>query len=151
MIRSFFLLGCVITVGCSARPTFEGTAAQVPEPFTLELRVNSGGQRAVYYVLEPDASLHFGGGRFANIRQAVQDAGILSPEERGRLWQIVVAHRLLAATGQLLPKGQTIYELKVRAGPYRNSLTAADDSVPGLDELDRALFEIQARRRYEEP
>ena len=142
----------LLLAGCSRPHVVDGAPDRLPEPFILELRAISAGQRAVYYVLEADGTLRYGGGRFATTRQAVRDVGRLAAEERLRLWRTITAHHLLDARGQFLPSGgRDVYELKVRAGRRRNAFTAADDAVPGLAELERALFEMQAARRFEAP
>src|SRR5687768_11082015 len=150
-VRFVIAVNILLAVGCVASNAVETSADQLPDPFTLEFRAFASGQRAVYYVLERDGRLRFGGGRHANTRQPLHDAGVLTPEQRLRVWRIIVEHKLLEARGQVFPKRQNVeYEFKVRAGSRSNELRAADDTVAGLDALDAALFEIQSKNRYDE-
>ena len=148
-LRSQIALLVLLLAGCAGSKVSEGSKDALPDPFTLELRAYARGQRSVYYVLERDGTLRYGGGRDANNRLAPHTAGVLSQEERLRLWRLIVNHRLLEARGRgLLPHGTTTYEVKLRAASRRNSFHSADQSVPGLDELDRMLFQLQAHKRY---
>lgn len=136
-------------MGCHGGSVVEGSAQTLPEPFTLELRVLAGGSRSVYYVLDADGRLRFGGGSDARIRSATVDAGVLSQEQRMEVWRIVLENGLLESEGRLIVdhKG-TRYEFNARAGSLRNSFQSEEGDLPGLHALDHYLFEVQSKLRY---
>lgn len=139
----------ILLGGCAGSNMVDRGEGGLPQPFTLELRALSAESRAVYYVLESDGMLRYGAGSDARHRIASIEAGLLSDAEREKLWQIVERYRLLESEGRFFPESENVkYEVKLRAGPRKNSFDCADEDVAGLAELERALFALQRQKRF---
>ncbi len=150
MKRFAILLTLSLLTSCrSGPPIVEGDADRLPQPLAIELRTVEPGKRAAMYRLEASGDLYFGGGREAKIRQAIEPAGRLNDEQRMQLWRIIQKHKLLEASGQFMPKPQRVeYEVTLQAGSKRNRFHTVDARVPGLDELEKKLYGLQAEKRY---
>lgn len=107
-------------------------------------------QRQVYYVLESDGLFNFGGGRDAGIKTAYPD-GHITDVQRRELWQIIVDHKLLQAKGSFMAKRERVaYDLRIRTGSQTHHFNTVDDNVPGLEELEAAMFAMHLAMTYDD-
>ena len=144
-----WVLWAVCAAGCGTNRVVEGDADRAPEPFTLELLALGVESRSVYYVLDGEGMLRYGGGSDARNRLATIEVGKLDDGERLALWRVVVEGGLLDAEGTMFPQRKLVeYEFSVRAGTKNNSIRCADDEVQGMAEFERALFELQTKKRF---
>ncbi|QNN24490.1 hypothetical protein HED60_20180 [Planctomycetales bacterium ZRK34] len=149
MRKRVWLVATVMLAGCAgSQPVSD--EGPYPTPLTIEYRSLSKDRRYVYYRLDADGMLNFGGGRDAGIREA-SPAGKLTDAQRAELWHIIQQHQLMSATGSgaFSDYEKARYEVKLRAGTQQNAFNAVDDQVPGLKALDEALFNMQAAMRYD--
>ncbi|MAE61814.1 MAG: hypothetical protein CMJ49_10725 [Planctomycetaceae bacterium] len=134
--------------GCSGPGRVDVDGGSLPSRFEIELRALQADQRQVYYVLESDGMLSYGGGREAGMR-AAEPVGHLTDEQRLELWQIIVDYKLLEAEGSFMAaSARAQYDVRLRAGSHRHHFNTVDDRVPGLAELDMAMFAMQAKMRF---
>ena len=123
--------------GCGGNAALD--PAIVPQPFEMELTALHNDQRAMYFVVTKDRELHFGGGLAAHARNATP-AGVLSEQQIGELWRIIVEGGLFDVKGQFMPKVREVrYDVRLRGGGRSRSFACADDRAPALGALEAAL------------
>ena len=136
------------SAGCAGPGPIQLDANQLPGRFEIELRAIQTDQRQVYYVLDAGGTLSFGGGRDAGMHHA-QPVGLITDDQRLDLWRIIVSHNLFDAQGSFFAKHERAgYDVRLRADSIQHHFNTVDDLVPGLDQLDHAMFEMQADMRY---
>ena len=134
--------------GCSTgEKTRESAGTGYPSPLTIDLYSSSADKRYVYYVVDRQGVLHYGGGVKANVREP-EKVGKLTHEQLRYLWQIIDRYKLLGGSGEIFPRGEKVYEIKLNVGGRRASYGTGKSNLKGLDHLDQALFKMQADTRY---
>jgi len=147
MIRCMMILAaCLVAGSCASSQPL--TADRLPAPFELSLYTGTTDGRSTYFELKRGGLLRYGGGVDANVRNAF-DVEHTTDAQRLVIWRIVHKRDLLDASGELFAEANEVeYDLHVRAGGRSNRIRAIDDGVRGLDELSRALFELQYELRF---
>ncbi|MBI1370851.1 MAG: hypothetical protein GC162_19635 [Planctomycetes bacterium] len=146
--RTFIALIVILAAGCATRQALRD-GDPFPMPLTIELRTITADHRYAYYILDESGTLHFAGGRDAGVKNAAP-AGTLTDEQKAQLWRLIDTGKLLDAKGSgPFEEGQNVrYELSITTGSHHASYRAIDDTVPGLADLDAALFKMQGDLRY---
>ncbi len=150
LILAFVLSGCAAGGGSATPQAVDLIVPGVPSPLEIELRALSKDGRSTYYKLHRDGTLEFGGGGDAIVR-ASKPCGTVTAAQAQQLWAIVQNRKLLDAKGRMFAKSEKVsYEARFRAGEVSAGYSTVDQEVPGLDELDAALFKMQAAMRYKD-
>ncbi|MCX5659319.1 MAG: hypothetical protein NTW19_06295 [Planctomycetota bacterium] len=142
-------LAALATPGCASIPSEPGSPA--PPRLSLSFRAARTDGKLTYFEIAKDGQLSFAGGRDA-MHGSAQPVVILAPEQRQAVWDIITRNRLLDAKGTFLAKATTVtYDLTIDPGSGRHTLRSIDEETPGLAELQKTLFEYQAKVRYKIP
>lgn len=147
-VLAFLLLGVLILPGCNAAPPV-GREAITPQRLSLTLFSRTSDRRMTYFELAANGELRFGGGQQA-VGRGTTLTRTLDASQMDEVWQVIERHDLLnGRSAGLFEKPEKVeYEVKISSRRGSASYRSLDDTMPGLAELHKLLFDLHAEVAY---